>query len=163
MKAGNSKRARTESVVAPEPRSVVLRTDNASLRVVEFAEFIKTVISERDSALSEVEELNSRLEDMAHDKDRIVVLEKDVEYWREDREVSSLFPKHNCSSGELTYLQAQKTAKDNFDMDLRRANEEINVLKSACVKVGKEAENLKKILKSRSFPAAASSAERTEP
>jgi hypothetical protein len=34
-------------------------------------------------------------------------------------------------------------------MDLRKANAEINELKSACVKVGKEAENLKKIVRSK--------------
>jgi hypothetical protein len=34
-------------------------------------------------------------------------------------------------------------------MELRRANEEIACLKSACIKVGKESDNLKKILKSK--------------
>ncbi len=58
-------------------------------RVDEFFTFVRAVVSERDSALSDVVELTSKMEYMASDVDRTAALEKDVEYWRNDREVSS--------------------------------------------------------------------------
>ena len=78
MKAGTpSKRSRIEKP-AMSP---------TSLRVEEFFEFVKTVVTERDSALSDAADLSSKMDDMTSDADRTAALERDVEYWRNDREV----------------------------------------------------------------------------
>jgi chromosome segregation ATPase len=128
----SSKRSRHEPQQqrTADRRSVIVNSDQARSHIADLATFIDGIEKERDQALSKVDDLESNVAQMESDVERIPGLENDVAYWK--------------NNGE-----SQKTAKENFEMELRKNKEEIHRLNVLGDRNSKDTEHIKRVLKSK--------------
>jgi chromosome segregation ATPase len=133
MKTG-AKRARLDSPVSAaavlDRRVVIVKSDQARSRIADLSSFIQGIEEERDAALAKVCDLETTVSELEADNERIPQLENDVSYWRTDRE-------------------EQKTAKDNFEMELRRAKEDLQRLNAVIASNTRDIEANKKVHKNK--------------
>jgi chromosome segregation ATPase len=114
----------------PDTSSSSIKNDKARSLLKDLSVAIEEMESQRDTAKTKVEELESSMARMESDTERVAALEGDVEYWRSDRE-------------------RQKTAKDTFEMDLRKAKDEIQRLNALGASTSRDIEKYSKILTNR--------------